>query len=235
MAKVKLVVEKREIFGRKVKKLREQGILPANIYGKKVKSQAVQLEVRQFMPVYREVGETGIVDLSLAKEKNSRPVLIHNVQFDPVTDQAIHADFHQVNLSEKVKAEIPIELIGESPAAEQKSGILVRLLDELEVEALPTDLPEKIEVDTTVLAEVGDMIKVEDLSLDKDKIRVLTDSVRLIVKIEPPTKLEQEKKVAESESPAEGEEAVAEESASAETSQPAEEKNEASEEGKKEK
>lgn len=189
--------------------------MPANIYGKKIKSQAVQLELANFLPVYKGAGETGLVDIAIEGEKAARAVLIHNVQFDPVTDQPIHADFHQVTLTEKVKAEIPVELTGESPAVEQKAGILVRLLDEIEVEALPTDLPEKIEVDLTPLEKVDDMIRISDLEFDKKKISLVGESSRVIVKIEPPAKVEEEKpsveeeaveaeEVPEGEAPAEG-------------------------------
>jgi large subunit ribosomal protein L25 len=202
MAGPKLKVKKRNIFGRKVKKLRAEGILPANIYGKKIKSQAIQLELKKFMPVFREVGETGLVDLLVESEKSARPVLVHNVQFHPVSDRPIHADFHQVSLTEKVKAEIPLELVGEAPAVEQKIGILIQTLNEIEVEALPTELPEKFEADISVLEKIDDMVKVGDLKVDK-KVTLLTESSRLIAKIEPPTKIEEEKPPVEEEAPEE--------------------------------
>lgn len=219
MARPKLKVVKRKLLGRKVKKLRAQGFLPANIYGKKVKSQAVELKLSEFLPVYQDVGETGLVDLLVEGAKEPRPILIHNVQFDPVTDQAIHADFHQVSLTEKTKAEIPVELTGESPAVAQKEGILVRILDQIEIEALPTDLPEKIEVDVTRLKKVGDMIKVGDLQIDQKKITLLSESDSLLVKIEPPAKLEEEKPPAEEEVP-EGEAAPVEGEEPKETKEP---------------
>jgi large subunit ribosomal protein L25 len=192
MARPKLKVEERKVFGRKVKHLRSEDVLPANIYGKKVKSQAVKLPLGDFLPVYQEVGETGLVDLLVGKSKSARPVLVHNVQFDPVTGQAIHVDFHQVDLKQKITAQIPVELVGESPIVAQKKGILVRLLDEIEVEALATDLPEKIEVDISSLEKVDDMIKLGGLKLSK-KLTLVTDPKRLVAKVEPPTKLEEEK------------------------------------------
>lgn len=207
MTRLKLAVKKRDLLGRKVKKLRLKGILPANVYGKKVKSQAVQLEAQQFMPAYREAGETGLIDLLIEGSEAVKPVLVHNVQLDPVTGNPIHVDFHQVALTEKVKAEIPVELIGESLAAQQKIGILVKMINEVEIEALPTDLPEKIEVDISSLEKVGDMIKVGEMKIDAKKMTLLTDTSRLAVKIEPPTKAEEEKPV---EAEAEGEEAVEE-------------------------
>jgi len=205
MARPKLKVDERKIFGRKVKKLRADGILPANIYGQKVKSQAVQLEIKKFLPVYQDVGETGLVDLLVGKSAKARPVLVHNVQYDPVGGQVIHADFHQVSLTEKITAGIPVELTGSSPADEQKLGILVRILDEIEVEALPTDLPEKIEVDISGLEKVGDMVKVKEIKLDDKKVKVTTSPKSIVAKIEPLAEIEEKPVVAE-ETEAEGEE-----------------------------
>lgn len=184
MANLKLKVEKRKILGRKVKKLRQEGILPANIYGKKVNSQAVQVSLKEFEKVYQKAGETEIVDLFLDKEKTSRQVLIHNVQTHPVTGQFLHADFHQVVLSEKVKTEVPIEIVGKSSAVEEKKGVLITTLDKVEVEALPADLPDKIEVDVSGLSEVGQEIKLSELTLPK-KVTLLTNPNLIVCKISP--------------------------------------------------
>ncbi len=203
MARPKLTAAKRTQLGRKTKKLRDEGILPANVYGTNVKSVSIQLKLADFSPVYREVGETGLIDLSIEKEKEIRPVLIHNVQTHPVSDQIIHADFRQVDLMQKVRAPIPVELVGEAPAIEQKLGILVRLVDEIEVEALPTDLPEKIEVDVSGLVKVCDMVKAGELKLG-ETVTMEMETDEPVVKIEPPVKEEVEEKPAE-EVEAEGE------------------------------
>lgn len=196
-----LKVEKRKITGRKVKVLRREGILPANVYGKKVKSQAVQLDLKTFLPVYQKVGETGVLDLKLKGETKTRPVLIHNVQVDPVADLPLHADFYQVSLKEKVTTEIPIELVGESLAVKEKVGILIQPLTEVEVEALPTDLPDKFEIDIGKLKEVDDAIVVSDLKVPKG-VKILTGAKQILAKIEPPTK-EEEVAPPEEEVPAE--------------------------------
>ena len=201
MLNPKLKVEKREILGRKIKQLRREGILPANIYGKKVKSQAVQVGLKEFEKVYADTGETGIVDLVVGKGK-TRSVLIHNVQIHPVTDQFLHADFRQVVLTEKVKADIPVEVVGESPAVKDKKGILLTILDEIEIEALPADLLDKIEVDVSQLTEVDQEIKVSDLKLAK-KVDFLTDPSLIICKIGPLVTKEAEELAKEDEAAAE--------------------------------
>ncbi len=181
MAKIKLKAEKRTITGRKVKRLRSEGILPANIYGKKVKSVSIQVDKSSFVSVFEEAGETGIIELALGSE--TRPVLVHSVQIDPVTDEPIHVDFFQVNLKEKVTANVPLELVGEAPAEKQKLGTLVQQLDEIEVEALPMDLPDKFEVDVSGLTEVDSMVTVADLKTDS-KVEVINDKEQIIAKIE---------------------------------------------------
>lgn len=190
MSSQALKVEKRKIFGRKVKVLRKDGILPANIYGKKVKSEAIQLKTVDFAKVFGQAGETGIVELLMAGKK--RPVLIHGVQTDPVSDDIIHADFLQVNLKEKVTVQVPVELVGEASAEKEEGGTIVQHLDEIEVEALPNDLPDKFEINLAQLKEIDAFIKVSDLNVDNKKVKVNNDPEQIIVKAEPPRKEEEE-------------------------------------------
>jgi len=198
-AKLKIKAEKRKIFGRQVKKLRAKNILPANVYGKEVKSQALQLELKEFLAVYKGVGETGVVELIVGREKESRPVLIHNLQLDRLSGQPLHVDFHQIDLKKKVQVSIPLELKGEAPAVD-KGGILVHLLDEIEVEALPGDLPEKFEVDIKKIKEIGDSITVKELKVDKEKVKLLVeDEDEPVVMVQQPKEEEEEVKPAEEE------------------------------------
>lgn len=182
MEKLKLKVAKRTVLGRKVKKLRKDEIVPANVYGKKVKSLAVQVVEKELAPVFAKAGETGLIELDVEGEK--RPVLIHNVQYHPVTQQPIHIDFYQVDLKEKVVAKVPLLVVSEAPAVKDKLGVILNILSEVEVEALPADLPEKIEVDVKNLTAVGQTIKVADLKVS-DKVKILTDNNLEIVKIAP--------------------------------------------------
>lgn len=191
MASPKLKVEKRKILGRKVKQLRRDGILPANIYGKKTKSLAVQVQAKDFLAVYKQAGETNIIDLAVGGETKPRAVLITNLYRHPVTNETLHADFRQVVLTEKAKVGIPVELVGEAPAVVQKKGILVQMFDELEVEALPKNLPDKLLVDISGLGEVDDAVLVKDIKVDKKKVNILVDDNQIVVKIEPPTKEEE--------------------------------------------
>ncbi|QQG40712.1 MAG: 50S ribosomal protein L25 [Candidatus Levyibacteriota bacterium] len=175
-----LKVEKRTVLGENVKKLRKTGIFPANIYGKDIKSLAVQVPYKDFEAVYKDTGETGLVDLQV--DGQIRPVLIHNVQKDHLTKTPLHADFYQVNLKEKVKTMVAVATIGEPKAVTDKLGLLMQTLHEIEVEALPADLPEKIEINIEHLANVNDQITIADIKTPTG-VTILTDPGQVIVKI----------------------------------------------------
>ena len=203
--KLKLKLEQRKTLGRKVRSLRREGLLPGNIYGKGVKSLSVQTALKEFQAVFAKAGETTIVELSVAKETKTRPVLIHQVMVDPVTGQFLHADFQQVDLSKAVKVAVPIELFGEAPAVKE-GGVLVQLLKEIEVEALPADLPDKFTVDVSGLTEMNQGITLKQLKAG-DKVKLMAENLdELVVKIDQPTKeVVEEVLPAAEEVPAEGE------------------------------
>lgn len=204
MARAKLQAKERKIFGRKVKQLRKQGKIPANIFGPKTKSKAVTLDGSKFIEIFKQVGETGIIDLSVEGEKSPRPILISNLHLDPVTDSILHADLHQVDLKTKTTAEVQVETIGESPAV-KTGGILVLLKNEIEVEALPEDLPDKIELDVSSLNNIGDSLLSKDININREKITLQISDDEPIVTIQEPAP-EEEIPVPVEEETAEGEE-----------------------------
>ena len=179
-----LKVEPRKITGRKIKSLRTQGFIPANVFGKDLKSLSLQIKTVDFTKLYKEVGESTLIYLTVEGEKENRPVMVHDVALHPVTDQILHVDFHQVNLKEKTTAPVVIKLIGEAPAEKEKQGILVQQLSELEIEALPADMPESVEISIESLAAEGDTLQIKDIQLS-DKLTVKSDPETIVVKIEP--------------------------------------------------
>lgn len=194
MEKHTLKATKRLVTGRKVKSLRHTGQIPANIYGKKVKSLAVSLNEKEFLSLFAKAGETGLVELIIDSEK--RPVLIHQVQYHPVTSALLHVDFFQVDLKEKVTTKVPIILIGEAAAVKDKVGVLLTLLSEVEVEALPSDLPDKIEAEVSLLKDVGQTLLISTLTVS-DKVKILTPLTQEFVKVAPLVSKEAEKMAAE--------------------------------------
>jgi len=180
MKKYILLATKRDLVGRKVKNLRAKGEIPATVYGKDVKSVSVAVSSDAFAKIFAEAGETGLVELSLGGE--TRPVLVHTVQKDPVKGHVLHVEFYQVNLKQKVKTNVPVEFTGEAPAVTGKVGVLLTLIDEVEVEALPTDLPEKILVDVSKLAEIDQEVKVGDIPIPAG-VTLLTAPDQSVVRV----------------------------------------------------
>jgi large subunit ribosomal protein L25 len=150
------------------------------VYGKDIKSISITVAKDAFIKVYAEAGETGLVELTIGS--NTKPVLIHTVQKGAVKGEILHVEFYQVNLKQKVKTNVPLEFTGEAPAVLQKVGVLLTLLDEVEVEALPTDLPEKLSVDVSKLDKVDAEVKVGDLSIPKE-VTVLTNADQAVVRV----------------------------------------------------
>lgn len=163
-----LEVKKRAVFGKKLKAVRAQGLLPANIFGENFTSQAITLVFKDFIKIFKKAGETQIVTLTL--DGQGLPVLIKKVQRHPVTNLILHVDFRKVDLTKKIETEVPIKLIGESEAVAQNKGVLLKLVESVMVEALPTLIPLAIAVDITRLKELNDEMKVKNLKTSADYI-----------------------------------------------------------------
>ena len=227
MGKFILKAEKRIDLGRKVKRMRKEGKLPANVYGADLKSLPLTLDAKEFSGVYTSAGETSVVELTVGKDVY--PVLIHNIQRDPVELTPIHIDFLKIDLKKKVTANIPVILIGESPAEKQGMGTLVSYVDEVEVEALPGDLVDKFELSVDSLLEVDQSLAIKDLHYDKDKIAIKDDPETIIVKVEL-----QKEEVVEEVKPAEEAVPVGGEGEKPTEGEPEDETQEAQKEEKKE-
>lgn len=170
----------RDIVGHKSRNLSKKGDIPATIYGRGRESIIASVTKEAFLSVYKKAGETHIVDLSI--NGKTLPVLIHNIQIQPVSKKVLHIEFLTVNLTEKLKTFVQISLIGESPAVTDKKGILLTTLQEIEIETLPTNIPETIPVDVSTLAEVDQEIKVNQLVIPSG-VTVLADPELTVVKV----------------------------------------------------
>lgn len=201
-----LKAEERKILGKKIKTLRREGILPGNVYGKGLSSVALQVKLADFEKVHKEVGDTGLIELDL--NGKTHPVLVKNLQMNFRSHTPLHADFYQVNMKEKVKAMVPLLIVGEAKAVAEKVGILLQPLSDVEIEALPDHLAENIEVNVEHLAAIDDQIKVGDLKAPEG-VAILTDPEQVVVKIAelvaPEPEPEPETEAAEGEEGAEGE------------------------------
>lgn len=205
MTTFELVANPRTLLGRKTKQLRAKGIVPANIFGKKIKSLAIELAESTLLDTMRQAGETGLIHLKIKGDTKTHPVLVSGYAQNPVSGAMLHVDFHEVDLTQKTTATVPLKAVGESEAV--KSGmVLVMQKNELDVEALPTDLPDHIEVDISVLTEVGATIHAKDLKVDRSKVTLTVGDEEVIATIQEPAKEE----VIEPAAPAEGEAAPTE-------------------------
>ena len=205
MSTFELSANIRTLFGRKTKQLRAKGIAPGNIFGKKMKSIAIELDKAILLDTMRKAGETGLIHLKIKGDEKVHPVLVSGYALDPVTDTVLHVDFHEVDLKQKTTASVPVHTVGESPAVKE-GNILVILRNEIDVEALPTDLPESIQVDISGLSAVGDTVHAKDLKVDRAKVTLDIEDEEPIVTIQEPAKEEVVEAPAEVEgaAPAEG-------------------------------
>ena len=180
---MELIANKRDIKGKKVKVLRTQDRLPGVVFGKKIGSIPIWVEKNDLLEIHLASGETGLISLNL--EGQTYAVLAQSFQIDPSSRQPLHVDFLNVDLNKRVKIEIPLEIVGESPAVSLGSGLLLVLHDHLEVECLPKDIPSQIEVDVSRLEKVDDGITISQLGIDHSLVKVDLDQNDLVVKIEP--------------------------------------------------
>ncbi len=250
MDRIALKADERIILGRKVKQLRKEGLVPGHVFGKGLETEHVSVNAKEFAKVLAQAGETGLVDLKIGVDK-IRPVLIRDLQHHALTGNLLHVDFYQVNLSVKVTVPVPINLIGDEPeSVHLGETVVLQPLSEVQVEALPADLIESLEVNISTLKEIGDVITVNQLSYDHSKITVLAEPEEVVVKLDTAVTEEmkklleeqqaeaaaaQEAAVAEEggEAPAEGEEGATEGEAT-EDGEVATESNESTEEPPKE-
>lgn len=191
-----LSASRRAETGKKVKAIRRQGILPVVMYGHGLQSRSLAVPKKFFEKVYRQAGKSTLVDVAIDRNKPVK-VLIHDVQTDPVTDEPLHADLYQVNLTEKVQTEVPIKLVGESAAVKESEGNLITQKASVKVEALPQDLPHEIEADLSKLATFDDILKVADLHIPQN-VAILDNLEEVVVIVTAPkTEKELETELAE--------------------------------------
>ena len=184
-----LKVKIRENKKGELRKLRKQGILPGVLYGPKIKSQPIEVDLKEFKKVYEGAGESSLV--SLSHDGKEFLVLIHEIQQDPISEEVTHVDFYQPILTEEVEATVPIVFEGEAPAIKELGGTLVKEIQEVEVKALPQNLPHEIKINVETLRTFEDEILIKDLKTPAG-VKILKEPDEIIVKVVPPEKVEEE-------------------------------------------
>ena len=184
-----LSAEIRKDFGKKVKNLRKKGILPGVLYGPKIDSRPLEVDLKEFEKIYKEAGESSLISLEIDKKKFL--VLIHEVKLDSLTEKPIHVDFYQPRLEEEVTAEVPLVFEGEAGAVKDLGGTLVKNISEVEVKALPQNLPHEIKVNIDRLKTFEDNILIKDLIISEE-VKILKEPKEVVVVVSPPEKVEEE-------------------------------------------
>lgn len=178
--KIELNAQKRTAIGGGLGVLRNSGYIPAVLYGKNQENISLQVPAKDFHKTFVLAGESTLVYLNV--DGQTYPTIIHDVTTDPIKDNVLHADFYKVRLDEKIKTMVPVVFEGESPAIKDLGGIFVRNINELEVEALPQNLPHEISIDISGLNNFGDQILVKDIKLpDNVELTANTDDIVAIV------------------------------------------------------
>ena len=183
-----LLVQTREILGKKIKSLRKQGFIPAELYGHGLENQHLSVSAKEFGKIFKQAGESTLIKLKV-KDGKEFNVLIHDIVKNALTDEISNIDFYSVKMDEKIKARVPLEFIGESPAVKEKGGVLIKSMHEIEVESLPADLPHHLTVDVSHLTEIGSSLSVINLEAPA-KVKILVNPKPLLPALLSPVKEE---------------------------------------------
>lgn len=188
---ISLKAKLRKEVGKKTKSIKKAGKIPAVVYGPAIKNILVEVDEKEFKKVFSQAGESSLIDLDVEGEKSKKPVLIHDLQKDPLTDKFIHIDFFQPSLTEEVQATVPLVFEGVAPAEKDLGGTLVKNIAEVEVKALPQNLPHEIKVSVAGLLTFKDHILIKDLALPPN-VKVLKKEDEIVASVAEPKKVEEE-------------------------------------------
>lgn len=189
---MQIEAQKRETLGKKTKHIRKEGKIPAVVFGKDMNSTNISLDYNTFDKVYKESGETDLIDIKIGNEKLK--VLIKDVQSDPISGRVSHVGFYKPDLTVKTEAQVPVEIVGEENNELIKSNVALalQLIQEIKVEALPEDIPHSFIVDVSNLTNIGDSISISQLNYDREKVSIPEiDPEEMVVRIEE-VKVEEE-------------------------------------------
>ena len=168
--------------------IRSNGMIPAVVYGARVENTMISVQSIDFEKILKVAGESSTIVLELKSDELKKEalkkfdVLIHNIQVDPVKGFPIHIDFLAIDMNKPVEVTIPIEYIGVAPAEKNSLGVLIKVMHEIEIEALPKDLPHNVIVDVSILNNLDDQIHIKDITLPKG-VKMITDLEEVIALI----------------------------------------------------
>ena len=180
---VKLELEPRDVLGKKVKQLRRAGVIPVHLYGPEVESRSLQCTHREILRALARSGGTTAIVVTVKGESGEQLTFAREVQWHPVRGDILHVDFMAVRATQRMTAQVPINLVGESPGAREISGTVIQQLRELTVEALPLEIPPELEVNLEILTDPNGVIRAGEITLPAN-VAMLTDAEEVVVRIE---------------------------------------------------
>ncbi|MCH8898045.1 MAG: 50S ribosomal protein L25 [Chloroflexi bacterium] len=180
---VKLELEPRDVLGKKVKRLRSAGVVPVHLYGPEVESRSLQCTQREILRALARSGGTTAIVVTVKGESGEQLTFAREVQWHPVRGDILHVDFMAVRATQRMTAQVPINLVGESPGAREISGTVIQQLRELTVEALPLEIPPELEVNLEILTDPNGVIRAGEITLPAN-VAMLTDAEEVVVRIE---------------------------------------------------
>jgi len=184
MEQIELTAAPRQVIGKQVKALRRAGLVPANLYGRSVEPQALQVEARALGRVLARAGQSRLIKLNVEGKAEPYMALARDIQREAIKGGLYHVDFFAVSMTERIKLEVQIVLMGDSPAVQRGEGVLVHALSNIQIECLPGDLIDAIRVDVSTLDKVNMQIAIKDLGVS-ERIKILADPDEMVVRVTP--------------------------------------------------
>ena len=180
---IKLELEPRVILGKKVKQLRRSGTVPVHLYGPGIEARPLQCEQKQLLRALARAGSTNPISLSVQGEAGERLTFAREIQWNPMRGDLLHVDFLAVSATEKVAAQVPVNLVGESPGARETGGGIAQVLYTVDVEALPMEIPNELEIDLAELVDPNSIVRAADLPLPPN-VTLITDPEAMVVRVD---------------------------------------------------
>ncbi len=197
MQRIPIVLKPRQALRKKVRRLRSAGVTPVHLYGASISPMTLQATTKELVKTLTLAGKNTLLTVTVEGQQDEHPAFVREIQWDPVRGELLHVDFLRVDLTEKMRADVPLELTGEAPAIREFRGTLAQYLHSIEVEALPLDIPHSLTLDVSVLTDLEVELRVRDIAVPQN-VTVVTDADELVARVEI-AKVEVEAPVAEAE------------------------------------
>ena len=181
--RITLKLDPRSTTGKKVRALRRSGTVPVHLYGPGIASRSLQCQGQELIKVLARAGGNTPVSITVEGEQEEHLAFVREIQWDPIRDNLFHVDFLRTEATQRVSAEVPVALVGESPGARQVRGTVVQQLHSVSVEALPLDMPHEFRIELSSLTEPDSVIRARDVFLPSDVV-LLTDPEEIIARVE---------------------------------------------------